>query len=208
MTLRFRDVATVSLYVGQEKAAFQVHMNLLCTISTFFKAAFSSEFSEAAERSMHLEEDDVNIFERFVAWLYTKRYDLSCMGKDQRYMELAKLYVLADKYDVSRLKNGIIDQLFELHEASCRPPSHHVVTYVYNNSTMKSSFRKLLVGWAAWHIDFGWFSKESTPECLLEVPEYAADLAIALGKRLHRPALQSPFTKGRSFYYEDVKNRV
>ncbi len=163
MTPSFRDVATVSLYVGDEEAVFNVHIDLLCGISTFFKAAFSSEFLEAAERSMSLEDDDVATFERFVSWLYTRRYELSAIGKDERYMELAKLYVLADKYNVSRLKKEIIDQLFEIHEASDCPPSLDVVTYVYENYTANSSFRKLLVRWAVWHIGSSWFGKASTP---------------------------------------------
>ena len=65
-TSRWADVATVSLVVGESNTAFHVHEADLFDASPFFKAAFTSDFRESAERSMTLPEDDEDIFELFI----------------------------------------------------------------------------------------------------------------------------------------------
>ena len=55
----------------------------------------------------------------FLQWLYTKKCAILNSGQgswtsDGRYMRLAKLYVLGDKYDIIKLKNFVIDRYLEL----------------------------------------------------------------------------------------------
>ena len=152
---------------------------------------------------MYLIDDEVDDFERFVSWLYTKQYELPDIA-EARFMALAELYGLADKYDLGKLKNKIIDQLFELNQAMAELPSLTVMTCVYRNSTPKSAIRRFLVAWSAGCIDPSWYSKESTRKYLIQNPEYAADLVIAMGERRDRPASGAPFAKEGSCYYEDA----
>lgn len=206
---RLADAPIVNLLVGDTETSFHVHKTLLCDASTFFKATFSSQFKEATKNSMKLPEDDLDTFKRFLSWLYTKKYALSACGAsvltEERYLQLAKLHVLADKLGVSTLKNGIIDRLFEMKKLpSTRSPQQSTITYVYANSARGSAFRKLLVDWYTWHIDFKWYNDLGSLDVLLDVPDFAAEVARALGGRLADPQQRSLFLGKSSNLYERV----
>ncbi len=144
---------------------------------------------------------------RFLSWLYTKEYDLSgyvtAEGIEERYLELARLYVLADKLGVGLLKNDIIDQLFNMKGLLINPPQSPPDSYIYANSTRRSAFRKLLVDWYTWHIDMNWYSAPGTLEYLSDLPELAIELAIALSQRVNN-SRQSLFSGKSSAVYEDA----
>lgn len=123
---------------------------------------------------------------RFVEWLYTHCYALSSTSNEtqERYMELARLFVFAEKYVVVDLKNDIIDKLFDIKAKCVNPPQMPLVRYVYENTPMGAPFRQLLVAHYTWHIGMKWCGHEATPSKLYEIPEFAADLVVSLGKRL------------------------
>ena len=161
---RFADVPTITLHVGPTKTSFHVHKTILCDASPFFRAAFNSasDFKEALEQSTNLPEDDIDTIERFLSWLYTRKFGLqegeTHSDWEVRYLQLAKLYVLADKLGVSALKNYIVDKIFELKKSlKAVPPQHATISYVYANSLEGSALRKLLVDWHVWHIDMKWY---------------------------------------------------
>ena len=187
---RLLNDPTVTLRCGD--ASFIVHRKLVCQASPFFKSAFTGdgEYVEASSQSMDLSGTEVTVdaVNLFVEWLYTHCYALSSTDtsdeNDKEYMELARLFVFAEKYVVVDLKNDIIDKLFQLHVKDANPPQMPVVQYVYENTPMSSPFRQLLVDHYTWHIDLVWYGYEGTPPGLYENPEFAADLAVSLGKRL------------------------
>ncbi len=153
----------------------------------------------------------MDTFERFIQWIYSGLYNISEFetqaGADERYLQLAQLYTLADKLRVRRLKNDIIDKVFEIKAKANRPPQIPTLSYVYGNSMEKSSFRKLMVAWYAWHIDFEWYSKEGTKDVLAENPEFTADLAMILAKRLVNPHQLSPLVGEAHNYYEEAEDQ-
>lgn len=161
---------------------------------------------------MPLPDDDKDAVERMISWLYTRKFELtvpvSKETSEERYMQLAKLNTLADKYDIYPLKNRIVDELFYLEKAPKKPytvrtPSIAVITYVYNNTTEGSSFRKLMVAWYAYHIEFDWYDRDTTRGSLAEVSQaFAIDLVMALGARHKYPNRRSPFTLASSAYHE------
>ena len=162
---------------------------------------------------MSLPDDDVGAFERMTRWLYTQKLELSdpitAEASSECYWQLAKLNTLADKYDITTLKNLIVDKLFELYvpPKNVKPPQMDVITYVYNNTTEKSSFRKLIVAWYAWNIDFKWYKDDNTRDIILKLPEFTADLAIALALRAGYDA-SNPLEDISSNYHEKPAEEV
>lgn len=199
----------VTLYVGPDRNAFHVHLDLLCAASPVFKAAFSGNFKESTERSMDLPEDDHEAVNRLVQWLYSKEYQLPGTGnrsKNQKcYDALARLNTLGEKYQITGLKNNIIRKLFQAKLDTLTIPELTVVVYVYENTSHGSSFRKLLVDWYSWSIKSVWFSKVGTNIILAMNPEFAADLAIALAQRVEDPT-GNPLYGDRSKYYEVLES--
>lgn len=211
---RFEGVPVVTFYVGPDKVVFHVHEHLLFDASPVFKAAFSGHFKEASERSMPLPEDDKDSVERMVQWLYTKEFDLTVPVSEgtsaECYLQLAKLNTLAEKYDIYLLRNHIVDKLFDLRNPSkvqtmkFLSPPIPAIKHVYDNTTERSSFRKLIVAWHAYHIGFEWYDKETTRDVLAKLsPDFAIDLAMELGARQKHPDRRSPFTLPKETFYEE-----
>lgn len=158
---------------------------------------------------MSLPDDDKDSVGRMISWLYSRKLDLTVPVSEETaeecYWQLARLNTLADKYDIYLLKNHIIDKVFDLKLASgnFKVPPLAVVAYIYNNTTEKSSLRKLMVAWSAYHVDCVWYDRGSTRGLLAELPhEFAIDLVMALGARQKYPNRSSPFTQPSSAYHE------
>lgn len=158
---------------------------------------------------MLLPDHDKDSVERMISWLYTKKFELtvpvSVETSAECYMQLAKLNTLADMYDIYLLQNRIVDELYDLTKPpkDVKPPQLPVITYVYDNTTGGSSFRKLLVAWYAYSINFEWYDKKTTRDALAKVShEFAIDLALALGTRQKYPDRKSSFNLPSSVFYE------
>ena len=205
---RFSDVSVVTLYVGPDNVKFYVHENILFDASPVFKAAFSTDFKEASERSMKLPDDDADSVERMIQWLYAKNLELthpiSVETSAECYMQLAKLNTLAEKYDIYLLHNDIVDELYDLTETpkNIKPPQMAPIKHVYENTTGDSAFRKLMVAWYAHKINFQWYEGYSARKYLADIPQdFAVDLAIELGMKHGNPTRKSAFGLSRSTYY-------
>ena len=199
----------MTLYVGPDKAVFQVHEKLLFDVSPVFKAAFSGGFKEASERSMQLPDDDKGSVGRLIQWLYYSKIDLTTpvcdKTSDECYMQLASLNTLAEKYGIYQLKNHIIDELFDIYNSPryIRPPQLSVVAHVYNNTTPASALRKLLVAWNVYDIKLDWYNLESTKNGLAGAPhDFVVDLAMKLGARLNHRDGRNPLTLPSSDFHE------
>lgn len=187
-------MATVSLVVGQSKTAFHVHEADLFAASPFFKAAFTSDFRESAERTMTLPEDDENIFELFVEWLYHRSYELPAYPKPPICMQPVKLYVLADKYDVRSLKNLIVSKLFLAFKQKVPLPKLSTIAYAYEHTSQSSPIRKLLADMLTWVTDLTWCLRADIKTWLRNHPDISAEMNSAFAKRMQNQAY--PFVKG------------
>ena len=211
-SVKFQDNPTVTLNVGPDRRAFHVHQELLFGSSPVFQAAFSGAYQESDEGCMALPEEDPETVERLMHWLYFRSLGLikavCSKTSNERFWQLARLSTLADKFNVEHLKNSIIDESFAMRKNSnVVPPTLLVIAYIYENTTETSSLRKLMVGWYAWHIKQEWYTRSGTPAHLERVPMFAADLAIAMNRRVHDSSLKSPFFAEPSSYYEDQSKR-
>lgn len=175
---RFGAVLTVTILVGKDKTPFQVHHDQLCEASAFFKAAFEGQFRESSEKTMDLPEEDEHLFDLFVQWLYRGHYEIPPKGTEapgERFMELVKLYVLADRYDVVDLRSLLITKLFEMYKVpNGILPGMVTVAYAYEHVSRTSGLRRLLADWYTEKVGFSWFNSEVAQEWFREHPEVAA----------------------------------
>lgn len=204
---KFRGASFVTLLVGPDKIVYNVHQDILCDASKVLKAAFSGDFKESSDRSISLEDEEPDVVEHMIRWLYSGKIHLikavSSQTAHSCYWQLAKLNTLADKYDMVHLKNSIVDELYKLREppADNYPPALDVITYLYANTTKTSPFRKLVVAWYSLHIKLEWYDGTTQAE-LAAVPDFAADVAVALSTRIQYPNRGSAFKSNKSVYYE------
>ena len=113
---------------------------------------------------MSLPEEEEQTFDLFVQWLYRQSYEISPQQHNhngQVFMEPVKLYVLADKYDVTDLKSHVITKLFALRNEKW-VPGLATMAYAYEHTPQHSRLRKLLTDWWACRVDLPWFRLEVT----------------------------------------------
>ena len=193
---RWAEVATVTLLVGEAKTAFHVHEAELFDASSFFKAAFTSEFRESSDRTMLLPEDDDSVVELFIDWLYRQRYKMTtpaAQGSGDIYMQPVRLFVLADKYDVPNLKNLILSQIFlrikkDRVGRRCMPKLH-TVAYAYEHTAENSPIRKLLAGSLTCRLSF--LQRTATQEWLRNHSDVSTQVNVSFAKNMLKRV--SPF---------------
>ena len=142
---------------------------------------------------MNLPEDDVGTFEDFIEWLYRRSFDMPTSPPDARYMEPLKLYVLADKYQVTDLKNLITEKMWAMGKDRENPPVLKEVAYAYAHTVQGSGMRKLLADWFAWRIDLTFFESPNFQSFLRQHLDCATDFSVSLAKRLKKLTVKSSF---------------
>lgn len=166
---------------------FEVHLGTLCKASAYFTAAFSKyRFAESHSREMVIHEEPDTV-DRFVGWAYSSSLDEDVEKETEMNawaMELAKLYIFANKYLVTGLESQLVPLLQDLSEKCSEAPQFAVVEYVYLNTIPKMmEVREILTTWLITKSDpmnlIGRMQGE-----LLALPECLADLAIKFHARL------------------------
>ncbi|KAI4216980.1 MAG: hypothetical protein LQ351_000929 [Letrouitia transgressa] len=110
----FRTIVTVT--VGREQQPFPCHLELLCSVSPFFAAAFSPtyNFREHRAAALALPAARPCDFEYLVQWMYTQTLtheELAPLQGGPAFFRLIRLWILADELRVEGAKNAAVDQL-------------------------------------------------------------------------------------------------
>lgn len=191
------EPATNVVYTQAKVKKFLVHENILYDASPVFKAAFQGRFAEAEKKSMTIKDLDVSMLSELLRWLYCgKRLPerpTSESAEQLWYLNMARLAVVADIYQIEGLGDDVIDLLVKGSKAL--PPQGPVVEFVYANTPAPSDLRRWIVAWHVEKIDFIWYCKEPTDLNL--IPEFAIDVAKAFGRQKSRLASKSFFKMSR-----------
>lgn len=138
----------VTIHVGSERQAFQVHRELLCYSSPFFAAAFDKDhnFSESSSNSLAFPEIRAIDFEFLVQWLYS--HSLAHEELDvpkPAHFKLIRLYILADMLQIEALKNEVIDTIIILCEKWNSVPNANDTWLIDEQTMPKTALRRLVI---------------------------------------------------------------
>ena len=219
---RFHETPTVTLFVGTSQKPFYVHVDLLCDVSSFFKAAFTGDFKEGSDKTMQLPEDDENTFSLFIDWLYHQRYEMSPQPDDDsedsddedddaspvvregdRYLPTFKLFVLAEKYDVPALKWLLTETLLADGDTSPYGPSDASVIYLYGHTAQSAGIRRWIADWHAWYMDPVYFKSPEFRAIIEKHPDFSADINLSYCKNLKKGFIYRPFKRVKPDEYKD-----
>jgi BTB/POZ domain len=198
--------------VGESKTFFYLHKDLFCEVSRFFTAGLNGGFREAEDQTLSFPEDDVDIFKRFVQWVYTKSFNLASddtMGETSvRYFTLTRLYILADKLQVPSLMKKTIQTMYQTVRVARWLPNSKLSNYIYDRTHQKSGLRRLVVAIYVWRRDYKWYDRNNCVNDLLNMRDFPAELAIALAQRISRPTSLNPILRpvieiGASEFYDE-----
>ncbi|KAF2499049.1 hypothetical protein BU16DRAFT_614602 [Lophium mytilinum] len=109
------DQATVTLKVGPEATPFNIHRELLCNCSGFFRGAFEGGIKSSTERSVVLADTSVHLMSLFMQWLYNGSYPFTRRHGYEDGLpelvgerELLDLYIFGDRYEIVALRNEVL----------------------------------------------------------------------------------------------------
>lgn len=73
----------IKVIVGSEKVPFDIHKQLVCNASAFFRRACNGGFKEAQTGKVNLPEEEPEIFDIFTRCLYKEDLDLPAFPRGE-----------------------------------------------------------------------------------------------------------------------------
>ncbi|PQE33412.1 BTB POZ domain protein [Rutstroemia sp. NJR-2017a WRK4] len=168
-----------------ENKEFKIHKLVLCAQSNYFSKAFQGDWKESTDGHITLKEDDVSAVEAMLRFMYTFDYDASSSAKSSSSPMVfnAKVYSIADKYEVLSLKS-YAKQKFETTVETCWDMDDfpHAIAEVYNSTpSVDQGLRKVVVDAACKHLD-QLLSKQGFRDMLEGTEGFAPDVVQTLAK--------------------------
>ena len=135
---------------------------------------------------MTLPEDDDVVFETFVDWIYLRRFELPFRHipgpGPGLYKRMVKLFVLADKYDVPKLRNRVLTELFLNIKSREYWPCSNTIAYAYEQTCRHSVMRKLFADHLACNWTRAQYEGAEIRAWLRAHPDISADVIVSLVK--------------------------
>lgn len=138
----FDTLVDVTVGKGSTAKIFKVHKGVLCFYSGYFNSALNGGFKEARKGAVELETEDVDVFERFVLWLYTRKLDDD--EYPRTFRPACELWAFADRRQVPMLMNACIDTIKSIFVKHWVCPTV-VLNYIYENTTTNSGLRLMAI---------------------------------------------------------------
>jgi hypothetical protein len=163
---------TVDIVVGAQQEVFSVHERLVRASSSFFDKAMAGDWKESQQRTIHLPDDEPEIFALYVHWLYYGTLPVFCdepgLPGNSEYLNLVKAYVLGDKILDSRYQDEAIDAIVEKCQSKAQDganwfPVGEVIRYAFDNTNESAPIRELLVDMYAIHGKRIWLQDWAEP---------------------------------------------
>ena len=158
LPINFDKGDSVTLIVGPEKYELLVHAKYSVRSSKFFKTALKKEWREGQTRTISLPTDEYETVTDYMRFIYSDKLP-GALTEDvvkalpghctaQRFVPLAKLYVLGHRMMDDDVKKAVVR---ELHRLSTRCicgtcfPGHKTVNIIYSGTMEGDPTRSLLI---------------------------------------------------------------
>jgi hypothetical protein len=156
-----------SLNVGTSETPFDVHLELLCDSSPYFNSLFNDRFARFPPATVRLPDDDPDTFTEFLNWVY--RGTIFQNQLHPPLIELFRLWVLADKFEVSELQNLVVTRCKKKLDYGVL--ATNTINYVYKNTVPGSPLRQMAVDTFVQRVTKAKFSRhrEEVPRAFLKI---------------------------------------
>ena len=178
----------MKVFVGEEKRKFVLHEELLCKHSLFFAAAAKKEWNEGQDRTVALADDNSEIFDLYVQWLYLSKIlsrkptTNEDTKKGDRELEiLVDAFIFGEKIQDGPFKDAIIDSMIMYTATPDRSgarwfPTKSTVDRAYEETPVGSPLRRLLVDFHVWHGSGRWVEGTKSVEFLNDLAKDLLDI--------------------------------
>ena len=206
------------MYVGPERKHFSIHLGLLRTATCAFLV---DKIGDEDSKEVCLAEEDAEVFEMFVSWLYTRKVKpitTKFIETDTNFRKdypasvaaHVNLYLMAESKDLKSLKNSTMDRLREYSAAENMIIGSELCDLIYQQSKPDSLIRKYVVEQFLSH----WVDKRRSPESAARLLRgafkvkygelFVIDICEGMRSKLKQKGWPTPNGKGCVFHdHED-----
>lgn len=172
----------VKVHVGPKRKLWDLHEDLLCDRSEYFRSAFQGGFKEATEKQIHLKEEDPEAFALFVDWLYGRTLAPGPNASKNRSdgERFLRLYCLAEFLGIEALMNTAIDTYIASSKTKYFILSTQVIETIYKCTAETSLVRKFVSRTVAYTISTWIDLKDKYDAELKSDPELAVEVIKAM----------------------------
>ena len=178
----FGEIVKVEIGTDGNNKTFSLYKGVLCFYSGYFDRALSGGFLEARNGAVILPTEDVDIFERFVLWLYNRQLDLTHPkeehisgtdlpseainslenthakgGKKPKGLNtllcICKIWAFADRHEIPLLMNITIDAFREQCIKFRDVIPTSILIYIYTITVPGAGLRRLILDIIFWTRD-------------------------------------------------------
>lgn len=149
VTRRMMGVQMIDINVdkGQNKTHFRVHKAILCAKVPYFDRMLNSKFREEEENRIDIPEDDAEVFDLLMLWVYTGKLPALIPVPDQTYtctlnFDALAFYALADKMCLDNLMDEVASAYIERNRAARSLPAVDYLDYIYEILLEHTALRK------------------------------------------------------------------
>ncbi|OCL14234.1 hypothetical protein AOQ84DRAFT_222179 [Glonium stellatum] len=133
----------LNIAVGPDDTPFDVHIELICDCSPFFDNLLKHRFTEPQEKILPLPDVDPDIFTEFLNWAYRGQIFEGMLSP--KWIDLCRLWVLADKLGARELQNLVVIQCGNKYIRFGNFVDKEAVEFVYNRTPVDSPLRRMVV---------------------------------------------------------------
>ncbi|KAI9675666.1 MAG: hypothetical protein M1817_001033 [Caeruleum heppii] len=211
----------VNVYVGPARKHWILHEKLLSHHSPFFASAFGGAFAEAETGKIELLEDDPAAFELLIQWLYSGsmgQKPTAATPKDEAWafaLLCFELWVLCDKFGITKLKNPAMDAYRHSCRQSDQIPSNGAMMQIYNRTSCGTPFQQLAADITAYEATCSDVDTDTANAFIdkhLEGPSlgtrYAADVVKAIRRSWRLSELKDPLSLTGCVYHVHAEGEV
>ncbi|KAK5728056.1 hypothetical protein LTR17_012253 [Elasticomyces elasticus] len=142
----------ITILAGPEETPLTVHQDIICAKSDFFKAACSETWTKGKESTIQVRTVETDVMKLYIHWTYKDQVCLDIIDTTPTTRKihlstflLFKLYVAADMFLDTALKNAVTDQLVYMscHRKCFATPECY--NWTWENTSPGASLRKLIL---------------------------------------------------------------
>ncbi|MCJ1382100.1 hypothetical protein MMC17_005212 [Xylographa soralifera] len=162
---------------------WRIHRAIVCSRSKYFKKVCDGDFKEAREATLIFEDDDSALVEEMLVYLYTMQYPQtpSSLRKAEDMVLDAKMYGIADKYDLPDLKEKVVKAFKPLLALNRSDPLFtEAASYIYGTTVDSDRGLRDLVKGMVWADRTVMLARKDVQECIMHNEGFKDDVVQSL----------------------------
>lgn len=202
---RFFDSRPIRIILANSGRYFWAHSWHLALSSTEISKSLSLGKKNRDELRVEIPGDDEDTVQRFLCWLYDRHHLPFSTTVHEKYIEIVRLFILAETYGVRHLREDLVSTFFSMVRAGLELPSWEAIDLAFEHLPASSAGCWMLVHAFVWHETRSLLTEPMSTQEMRKRPKFAGSLTWRLTERLRHVNEKNPFAGDPRWYTQSIK---